>query len=758
MTSDNTKKILDLLKTIEGNGSFETSGIKKITTPGLNIKGIGEISIPISPAQINEIIKISKKAPFGKGSRTVTDSTVRSAWELDAALLSFQNEDWKDFMDEIVENVKTGLGLEKNEIRISLYKLLIYEKGDFFLSHKDSEKEPGMFGTLIVGLPSNHTGGELQIRFDGKEKINSFSEPSSNYKIPFIAFFADCEHEIKPITSGYRVSLVFNLIQSNSTQQISLSEMGNQIGQMSTLLLSLLHDPSDLNALDVCTPIAILLEHQYTPANFSFNSLKHHDKPRAELILEAANKAGYYAELGLVTHYKMGELEDDGYDGYDDRYGNEDNDSDDATMGEVFEEYTTIEHWSNGLLPSLGTLHIDTEDLIADFEIGDDNPIEKDEERYTGNAGMTVEYWYHYGAVILWPKSEHLELLDDAEVSVRLNWLEYYYQNWDNESVNSIENGKHIISQFNESELTEKFPPSTDFSVVARFLTKLNDEKFIIDNCEAQLVSFFENISVNNWIELLHQFDPEIFTSIFDNAANKNDVQNINYVLEILKTMSCSLSDTTNKFFHHQVALIPVRLATIDLSKLKNESRYVSEENKSRKLTIKEIVIKVIELSKFKETDSNWMENTLETVTKTLTRNYVNDVLVAVVTDNNGVLSNAIKQKCVLNLIDRTAVKPTPPPDWKREMPVTKSISQIWNILRPFIESPHMQIFEYRSVLANRTAMEEAIASVTIDFKMETIRKGSPHVLKITKTQAEYEGLLKKWGDDVAILSNIRNR
>jgi len=41
--------------------------------------------------------------------------------------------------------------------------------GGFFLAHRDTEKAAGMFGTLIVGLPSAHRGGELVIRHAGRE-------------------------------------------------------------------------------------------------------------------------------------------------------------------------------------------------------------------------------------------------------------------------------------------------------------------------------------------------------------------------------------------------------------------------------------------------------------------------------------------------------------------------------------------------------------------------------------------------------------
>lgn len=62
----------------------------------------------------------------------------------------------------ILPSVCSDLGLaKKDKVKANLYKLLIYNKGSFFLSHKDTEKEDKMFGTLVVNLPSSHLGGDL---------------------------------------------------------------------------------------------------------------------------------------------------------------------------------------------------------------------------------------------------------------------------------------------------------------------------------------------------------------------------------------------------------------------------------------------------------------------------------------------------------------------------------------------------------------------------------------------------------------------
>ena len=46
--------------------------------------------------------------------------------------------------------------------------MLVYGKGQFFLPHQDSEKDDSMVGTLVVSLPSHHTGGELVVSMPGR--------------------------------------------------------------------------------------------------------------------------------------------------------------------------------------------------------------------------------------------------------------------------------------------------------------------------------------------------------------------------------------------------------------------------------------------------------------------------------------------------------------------------------------------------------------------------------------------------------------
>ena len=749
------KKLLTLLKSIEGNGSFVTSGIQNFTLPGLHIQGIGEIGFPLTAIQAKEIIKISKKAPFGKGSKTITDTTVRSAWEMDAHQLSFHHDAWDGFIKKILADTKIGLGIEEGVVTASLYKLLLYEAGDFFLPHKDSEKEPGMFGTLVIGLPASHTGGELHIRFDGREEIIDFSPATGNYKMPYVAFFADCDHEIKPVTSGYRICLVYNLLHASSSKKVESPRFMSQAKDMAALLETLADSIEN-------QPKVVLLDHQYTPANFSLTSLKHHDKPRAEALLAAADKAGYFARLGLVTHYKMGEMEGGNYDDYyygsrypSGRYREPEEVS--ATMGEVYETYTRIEHWADNKGPDLGTFILDQEDLITDRKIGTEDPIEKEEEGFTGNAGMTIQYWYHYGAVILWPKSKHFALLSVAAVPVRLQWLYFYLQNWGNKELRSREQAKQLLLDFQGLELKEERGEARDFNAIAAVLSKLKDEKFLLNHCADLLVTVFDKIAVKSWANLLQQYRPDIFAPIFEKAAHTDNVFVVNHLLKLLEYIEVLDGVALNDFFFDQVHNIPLYITKIELSHLGKSYGY--DEDETRKAVITSILEKVLSFSEYYDQDEAWMKSTLNVITRSLPRKYVNRVLAVILLSQepeHGRLVKALHSICAREISARAAAMPTPPPDWTRDVPTSGTHDkQIWDTLSPFLRSPTERIFEYRMNESSRQRMENAIKHVTIDLRMETIKKGTPYTLKITKTQGAYERAFKKWEEDVALLEGL---
>ena len=204
-----------LLSSVERPGSFFVQGMKEIPMPKIEVENVGILSFPIPEEQIKKLIEQAALAPYGRGEETVFDISVRKTWQIAPEKITISGTSWKSHFDAILQKVKEGLGCQDVTVTVELYKLLIYDKGAFFLKHRDSEKTDGMFGTLVVVLPCRHAGGELIISHAGVEvsvDLHNIDVSTLN----FAAFYADCEHEVQPITDGNRVCLVHNLIQKGA--------------------------------------------------------------------------------------------------------------------------------------------------------------------------------------------------------------------------------------------------------------------------------------------------------------------------------------------------------------------------------------------------------------------------------------------------------------------------------------------------------------------------------------------------------------
>ncbi len=369
---------------------------------------------------------------------------------------------------------------------------------------------------------------------------------------------------------------------------------------------------------------------------------------------------------------------------------------------------------------------------------------------------MTIEYWYHYGAVILWPKNKHFDILKKSHVDVRLEWLEYYIQHWEDKGFLASQKVKDLLGLFPDEEMAGKQYWSTDFSPIAMALLKLDDEELVQQKYIGLLASVFSLIDVQHWIALLQHYTPGIFNLTFQKAAQTDQVVIIDHLLNILHELNSIGSQKLSPFILEQIQLIADHLSKLELSRL---GRSYEDRHSNRKKTISAIIEKILFFSQFKNNDSLWTKNILARITNVLSRKYVNEVLSPVLLKqkkNKTLLTKSLLTTCIDDLIKRTKEEPAPPKDWKREVPSVTSRQEIWNKLAPFLNSPTEKVFEYRANQRYRTEMEYAVKSVTIDLKMETIKRGSPHTLRLTKTTGAHKRTHKKWKEDILLLEQLK--
>lgn len=671
---------------------------------------------------------MAQKAPFGKGGETIIDNKVRSAWEIDAGQLIFNGSRWAGFLYKIINKVKPDLGLEDYTVSAHLYKMLIYEKGDFFLPHKDSEKEKGMFGTMVINLPSKHTGGELVVSFEGVKEVVSFAEAAGNFEISYAAFYADCDHEIQPLLSGYRVCLVYNLVQQKSGKKIQLTSIETHAEQMAKIF-------TNEEQLNNIKPHIVLLGHQYTPESFSISGLKLNDRPKAEALLRAAQKAGCYAKMCLVTSYLSGMPEDSG------RYGYGDEGDEDAEMVEVYDESLYIEHWLKNEIPPLSNVRFEEDDLIASFALKDDEPVAKQSTGYMGNYGPDLMHWYHYGAVMIWSRQVNAQLLPQQDTTSKLLWINYFNKNLRQLSDNEITSAELILSTGSGLDKTDKI---ANYNVIADWIINRKSRTFFLDINPELSQFYFTKIDAAHWLKLLHFLPAEIIEQTFASVTQHITMNVLEQLLTLVRQFSAD--DKLHQFVISQIKKLPHYLSKLPVKQGQKELPVTSAA-----------VGDLFWIEKKLPQDETWISQIAEILASCEDRNYINLVLAPqlLALNEKTPLAHKLMQSCRQYLQKRVNNQPQPPANWRRQMPSTTGYTEQWKLLKTFLESPDQQVFDFRKNQHERNYVENAISNAVVDLKTETIKTGSPHTLRITKTQAAYHKEVKKWKEDSELLNKI---
>lgn len=297
---------------------------------------------------------------------------------------------------------------------LSLYKLLLYQKGSFFKKHRDSEKEDGMFATLVIQLPSKYKGGELIVSHDGNIKTIDFSSKdaeANEFSTFYSVFYCDCEHEILPVTEGIRLCLIYNMIAGDK-KSIPIAPKSNTI----ELELKAL-----FNKWKVPGKIIYALKHQYTQKSLSFDSLKTSDEAIAN-ILKNLSETSFPLDIYLVTFEKAsrgpaidGDFDEDrgfynqneiDFDSNDDDY--------DPTKDYELKKLVPI----CGSAPLSVTLEPDFDDEVIPEDCFDKVAPYKRTQEPTGNEGVNVEKFYRTAAIVFWPKKYTLTVLKESGASI----------------------------------------------------------------------------------------------------------------------------------------------------------------------------------------------------------------------------------------------------------------------------------------------------------------------------------------------------
>ncbi|MGW5152047.1 2OG-Fe(II) oxygenase [Rhodococcus koreensis] len=429
-TQSAQSKIAALLGGIDVPGSFSARRTASPEDLRLEVRGFGPLHIPIPTEQAHELRRIARPARYGLREQTLIDPTVRDTWEIPRSRVKIDKRRWNRTLVPILEELAADLGLPaESRLTAELHSMLVYTRRQFFRPHQDSEKDDRMIASLVITLPGTFTGGSLVVEHGGERAVYR----STKDKLSFVAFYADCRHEVRPVRSGHRVVLTYNLMLDDN----SLARPTPGVdAALTDLLREHFRTPirSRWRDTDGEAPnrLVYLLDHQYTERGLSWTRLKGDDAVRAAALRVAADRADCDIAVGLADVHETWSCTDEDWDGwhYRNRWTDpDDTDPDDEDewvdnppdpdayeLSELLDSGITVDSCidPSGAAAEPLVARVDDTEVCATTPSAQLEPYESEYEGYMGNYGNTMDRWYRRAAVLIWPRDRAFEVHAEA--------------------------------------------------------------------------------------------------------------------------------------------------------------------------------------------------------------------------------------------------------------------------------------------------------------------------------------------------------
>ena len=767
-------ELAHILPTLRHHGHFYAAGTVETVMPMLEVSGVGRIALPLLPAQAEQLIAVATRAPFGRGQETLTDTDVRKTWQIGADCVHLSGRNWCASLATIVDNVATGLGVS-DPVTAELYKLLVYDAGSFFAEHRDTEKIPGMFATLVVVLPCVCSGGELIIRHQDQEVCIDLNriDPAD---VSYAAFYADCVHEVRPVTSGFRLTLVYNLVRKGKGPALTLPAYDKEQAHITALLQHWIAN-KDLPGDDSPEKIIYPLVHAYTSAELAFATLKNADAAAAAVLVAAAEDAACDIHLALLSITESGSAEHTDYERPDrwrrarydedeDKNEEEDEEEDDFEIDEVMDRTLTVSDWRlpDGSQPAINALPFTEAELCSPGAFKDLKPDEQYFYEATGNEGASFERTYRRAAFVLWPRSHKLAVLNQAGLRVTLPYLMDLAKHWSESGTGKespLWSDAHTLSDY----MLRDWPTSTDYGYNSResnatpmlsTLEQLRDtdriDAFLADISANGHYNGDENDALASSVLLL---PPARAADLIEKIITKNAHLRLSACAALLARIA------GNTMFADTPALLfPAAAALVET--LTNERNYPTQAYQWPRPApigsglIVDLLVALCAINATTLADrvtghvlahpaSFGMDTVLIPAAVELTDRAQTKEMAPV---------RRLRAACLTHLRARIAEPLAPPADFTRPSAVACQCKDCDELTR-FLADAGRKEWTFKATADRREHIEHIIRDNACDLDFTTVKKSRPYHLICTKNQASYEKRVRQRKSDLGLVIQL---
>ena len=736
------------VKAVDNDGDYFATGLAEMLAPRLEIEGAGPIALPLLPVQAEQLIAVAERAPYGRGEETLTDIDVRRTWQIGPDRIHIGGKHWLSTLGAILERVAEGLGVT-GLVEAELYKMLIYDQGSFFVRHRDTEKSPSMFATLILVLPSVSSGGELIVRHKGREERLDLSceDPS---EIAFAAFYADCVHEVLPVTAGYRACLVYNLVRHGGGRLPRPPDHTAEQDRVTRLLKTWAEDLRDAENVEP-DKLVFPLEHAYTQAELGFDALKGADAGIASVVTEAAQRADCELHLALITIEERGTAEYSGDYGRRRSWSRSDDDDDDDEFeaGEVDERAVTLEHWCRpaGEPSLLIGIPVKAEEISPPEALDDLDPDEEHFHEATGNAGASFERTYRRAALVLWPRGRLLSIINQGGLSVTMPLLTDLVSRA-SQDTSSWRQAHELAGHMIDTWPTANWYPQRDNAVTSagkmlELLVRLKDtdhlDRFLADIAARGALDRGDTKAVADGLRLL---PPDRAASLVHQVIAAASGRSLAACTSLLADAATLGATVLTGAATEAVAALPT-----------SESR----DQWGRGVNVEPDLVTALFIA-LPRIDAGLADRAANHMLASPALYGFDLILIPALKDIAPFASPAVdrlRQACVAHLSNRIAEALEPPRDWRRPGQLKCNCARCKEVSQ-FLADPDRPRWMLKAVEAERGHVEASIRNSQCDLDTATETKKRPYTLICTKNQASYERRCVQRQADLADLERLK--
>jgi hypothetical protein len=391
-------------------------------------------------------------------------------------------------------------------------------------------------------------------------------------------------------------------------------------------------------------------------------------------------------------------------------------------------------------------------------------------EGYTGNAGMTLERWYHRAAIVIWPREDNFHVLCEAGTDAAISGLKSMVAKWkgalkseqpvqrkacldfaaaiiESWSPPRFEHYSYVLSEkVDRSAFPLMLQELDDLDSVVRFLTRVMPNEGQIELDE----SFPAFCKRHGWAAF-----EEGLTAIIDAASTQTLMRN----MALLETL-CLVRDKNGDRINvcQELAERAVNaLRRFDDGSSADDWRRDGVDRAAllvslvKSLTAVKSIEPLEELFNHTQAQVNFYDLT--------------DAHLAAIfaleswwQGKHGKAKRVIDSwltHCRAELEKRTFHAPQPPADFHRDARLSCECADCRALSR-FLDDPVESVHSFKASKDRRQHLEHAIKRDRRDLTCTTVRRSSPQPLVCTKTTASYQLACKTFARDTENLERLR--